>query len=180
MSAITAVEYNPEFSNDGMFESMRQQILQLQEHVLNRVLTVAPALVIGTTSAADIRINAAVDYIRDGERRTQKAAAEVDVPSGATMANDGTAREVVVLVYINTSDAFAALAGTVMNNGETAVPPALPAGCVQLGYVRIAAAAGTAYTANSTLLSAAGITDTYYNTLTPFQNFEIPTRAGYQ
>lgn len=169
---------HPEFMTDSLHETMRLAIVALQERALNYVLTVSPALVIGSGSAADIRINAAIDYVRDGVRRTQKAAAEVDVPSGATMADDGTAREVYVLVYINTSDAFAALAGTVATGGEAAEIPELPTGCVQLGYVKIAAASGTAFTANSTLLSAVGITDTYTDALVPVQNWLEPARLG--
>jgi hypothetical protein len=178
MSAIAAVSYHPEYMGDSIHESVRKQIVALQEYALNRVTTVSPALAIGSSSTADIRINAAVDYIRDGQKRTQKAAAEVNVPSGATMADDGTNREVIVLVYINASDAFTALAGTIARNGEAAEIPLLPAGCVQLGYVKIAAAAGTAYTADSTALSAAGITDTYVDLLVPTQNWEVPTRMG--
>lgn len=174
--AITETKKTPAFQTDSLEELMRQAIVDLQERQLNYVTTVSPALVIGTTSAADIRINAAVDYVRDGQRRTQKAAAEIDVPAGATMADDGTNREVVVLVYIDTSDAFTALAGEVATGGATATIPQLPTGCVQLGYVRIAAAAGTAYTANSTLLSAAGITDTFVNELVPQQNWVVPMR----
>lgn len=176
--SITKKYRHPEFMVDSLFETMRLQIVAMQQFLINRVTTAGPALVIGTTSAADIRINVAIDYIRDGRKRTQKAAAEVDVPSGATMADDGSDRSVVVLVYINTSDAFAALAGTVAVGGATPTIPELPTGCVQLGYVTIAAAAGTAFTANSTLLSAVGITDTYVDELVPQQNWLEPARVG--
>lgn len=179
MSNITKAYYHPEFTVDSLFESMRLQLIQMQQRALNRVLTVAPALVIGSSSKADIRVNAAVDYVRDGIRRTQKAAAEVNVPSGATMTNDGTARSVYVVVYINGSDAFAAVAGTPVAGGGTPTIPDLPAGGVLLGYVKIAAAAGTAYTADSTLLDAAGITATYTNALEPYWMWEEPARAGY-
>jgi hypothetical protein len=59
-----------------------------------------------------------------------------------------------------------------------AVIPQLPTGCVQLGYVRIAAAAGTAYTANTTALNAANITSTFVNALVPEQNWLEPARMG--
>jgi hypothetical protein len=49
---------------------------------------------------------------------------------------------------------------------------------VQLGYVRIAAAAGTAYTANTTALNAANITSTFVNALVPEQNWLEPARMG--
>lgn len=174
--AITESKKTPDFTTDSLIEVMRAQIVALQELALNYVLTVAPALTIGSSSKADIRVNVAVDYVRDGQRRTQKAAAEVDVPAGATMADDGTARQVCVLVYIDTSDNFTALAGTVATGGATATVPSLPAGCVQLGYARIAAAAGTAFTANTTLLDAANITTTFVNELTPQQNMLVPVR----
>jgi hypothetical protein len=176
--AIEKQYRHPEFMTDSMYEAIRLQVIALQQHASNRVTTTSPALVIGTGSAADIRINVAIDYIRDGIRRAQKAAAEVDVPAGATMANDGTARAVYVLVYINSADAFAALAGTIATGGAAAVVPDLPAGGVQLGHVLIEATAGTVYTANSTLLSAVGITDTYTNATVPQQNWLEPARLG--
>ncbi len=174
--SITEASRTPTFMSDSLEEVMRAAIVGLQERALNYVTTLLPALVIGTGSLADIRVNVAIDYVRDGVRRAQKAVGEVSVPAGASMPNDGTAREVVVLVYIDENDAYVALAGVVATDGETAVIPDLPAGCVQLGHVRIAAAAGTAYVADTTLLNAAGLTVTYTNLVVPSQNWEVPVR----
>jgi hypothetical protein len=178
MSNVINVTRHPEYTTDSLHETVRAQVVALTTFLSNRVTSVVTDLAIGTTSKADIRVNAAVDYIRDGVQRTQKAAAEVNIPSGATMANDGTVREVCVLVYINSSDAFAAVAGTVVNDGETAIVPDLPAGGVQIGYARISAAAGTAFTADSTLLDAAGITATFVDNPVPEQNWDFPLRLG--
>lgn len=169
MGLTTTDTHKADFAtgDDNIHQAMLAAVQLLTEQAQNYVTTVAPALTIGSSSKKDIRINVAVDYVRDGQRRTQKAAAEVNVPSGASMADDSTAREVCVLVYIDTSDAFTALAGTPVSSGATASIPSLPAGCVQLGYVRIAAASGTAFTADTTDLDAAGLTVTYVNQLVP-------------
>ncbi len=171
----TTVSKTPDFQTDSLQEVMRQQIVALTAYQENR-LTSNADLAIGSSSTADIRVNAAVNYVRDGIQRAQISAAEVNVPAGATMANDGTAREVVVLVYVNTSDALTALAGTIATGGATASIPLLPAGCVQIGYVRIQAAAGTAYTADSTALNAANITSTFVDCPVPSQNWQDPVR----
>lgn len=176
--AITKQFRHPEFMTNSLFETMRLQLIALQQFHLNCVLTHDTALVIGTTSNLDIRVNVAVNYVRDAIRRTPLAAQEIDVPAGATMANDGTARQVVVLVYISATDVLTALASPIARSGATAVIPQLPTGCVQLGYVRIAAAAGTAYTANTTALNAAGLTTTFVNALVPEQNWLEPARMG--
>lgn len=169
MGLTTTEKHKADFASgdDNIHQAMLTAVQQLQELSQNYVTTVAPALTIGSSSKADIRVNVAVDYVRDGQRRTQKAAGEVNVPAGATMADDGTARSVNVLVYIGTDDAYTALAGDVARAGATPNIPALPAGCVQLGYVTIAAAAGTAFTADSTLLDASNITATFVNQLVP-------------
>ena len=80
---------------------------------------------------------------------------------------------------MSSSDASnAAVAGTVATNGETPTIPDLPEGGVLLGHVLIAAAAGTAYTADSTLLDAANITTTFTNALVPYWMFKEPARQG--
>jgi hypothetical protein len=178
MSNITKVYKHPEFSVDSMLEEMRQAILDTQAHLMNRVVTTNPALVIGSGSKAKIRVNVAIDYLRDGIRRTQIAAAEITIPAGATMTDDSTARSVYVVCYIDASDALAAVVGTVAHSGNTPTIPALPAGCVQLGHVTIAAASGTAFTAGTTFLDAAGITATYTNATVAYQNWTEPTRLG--
>lgn len=178
MSNVTEVRKHPEFMTDSLFETMRAQIVALTTFQSNRVTSAATDLAIGSSSKADIRVNAAVDYIRDGVQRTQKAAGEVNIPSTATMTNDGTVRSVVVLISINASDAYTATVGTIATGGATAEIPLLPDGHVQLGYVRISAAAGTTFTADTTLLDAANITATFVDNPIPEQNWSSPLRLG--
>lgn len=177
MGNVVAVRKHPEYMADSLHDTVRLQVIALTTFQSNR-LTSNADLAIGTTSKADIRVNAAVNYVRDGIQRAQISAAEVNIPSGATMADDGTAREVVVVVYVNASDALAALAGTIATGGETAEVPLLPDGGVQIGYVRIAAAAGTVFTADTTLLDAANITATFVDNPVPEQNWLSPLRLG--
>lgn len=176
MSIPTTTQKHPEFHRDSLTEVMRQQIVQLQTFAANRC-TSEPSLVIGTSSAADIRSNATVNYVRDGVQRSLSAG-EVAVPANAAMAGDSVARKVRVLVYINGSDALAAVAGTPVLSTATLTTPALPAGGVQLGYVDIASTGSAVFTPDTTLLSAAHITDTYVNAPVPEQNWAVPARLG--
>jgi hypothetical protein len=169
---------HPEFATNSLFETMRLQIVALQAHLTHRVTTAAPALVIGTASNLDIRVNVAIDYIRDAVRRAQLAVGELDVPAAATMASEAVARQVVVLVFINAADAYAAIVSPIARGGALAVVPRLPVGCVQLGFVRIAVTANNVYTANTTALNAAALTVTYVNSTVAEQNWLVPMRVG--
>lgn len=176
MSIPTTIRKHPTFHRDDLLEVMRQQLVALQTYQANQCVT-APALVIGTNSSADIRLNVATTYVRDGIQRS-RAVAEVDVPPGAAMAGDGIARKVRVLVYINPSDNLAAVASPVVRSSEPLETPTLPAGGVQLGYVDIASTGASVYTPDTTLLSAGHLTVTYVNAPVPEQNWAIPARLG--
>lgn len=177
MSIPTTIERHPEFHRDSLTEVVRQQVVHLQTHAANR-LTSVPALAIGSVDAADIRVDAAVDYIRDGIQQSQISAAEVAVPANAAMADDGVARKVRVLVYVDDQDALAAVCGDPILDSATLVTPQLPAGGVQIGYVDITSDGSAVFTPGTTLLSAATVTDTYVNAPVPAQNWAVPARLG--
>lgn len=154
------------FTYDSDLEVLRQQMNLLTALAENHTNS-DPGLAIGTADAADILIANTVAYVRAGEVRASKASAEVAITAAATMPNDGTVRSVIVAVVIDAADNFATIAGAVARNGVTPPFPVIPVGNVLLGYVTIAAAAGTAFTPGTTLLSAVGITDTYVDAIRP-------------
>lgn len=164
------------FAQDDALEIIRIGYNALIAYAQNRA-TSSGALAIGTASKAKILVASTVNYLRAGIVRTGLTTAEVIIPSGASMPDDGTVRSVRVLTCINDSDAFVNVAGDVAANGATPGYPDIPEGYVLVGHTLISAAAGTAFVAGTTLLDAAGITDTYSNEQVPSWLLDDVTRA---
>jgi hypothetical protein len=148
-----------EFDRTSGLEVMRVTANAVSEWVQGHALT-APVLQ-AAAAPANLRSNASVDYFRAGLRRATLAAADIPVTVASSMPDDGGVREEVVLVVINSADAYALIVSPIARNGTTAVIPDIPAGFVLLGHVRIRAAGGTAFVGGTTSLAAAGITTTF-------------------
>lgn len=123
----------------------------------------APGLAIGTGSAAAVKIANTTTFLNAGIFKS-KATAEVaftatthDIP-----ANAASVQEAVYLVCLAADGTPSLTMGTIATGAGNAAIPARPANLTQIGYVRIAIAAGaTPFDASTDLLSAGHITDTY-------------------
>lgn len=148
-----------EFSADSGFETMRIGYNALIENRLNELIS-APTLQ-AAAAPANLRSNVAVDYTRSGLRRAQLAAADITMTTASSMPDDGTIRELVILVTIGPADSYVLVVGAIARNGSIAVIPDIPSGHVLLGHVRIRALAGTAFVGGTTATNAANITTTF-------------------
>lgn len=135
----------------------------------------APALVRGTGSAAKLKVTNAVDYIRAGEPKTQIGAGGEIVLTGSTMA---ALTQCKYLAYISAAGALAVARSEVVAS-TAAEPdlPGLPVGCVCLGYLKIVNVTN-AFIPGTTLLSAAGVTDTYKDLIWPDSGPAMLDTAG--
>ena|SRR3990167_205194 len=151
----------------------------LARYMLNHwtmgTVAAAPALTIGTGSAAKVKIANAIDYIRAGEPQTQEAAAQEVVLTGSDMAIDTQCK---YLVYIDADGSPAvARSEVVAETADEPDLPALPAGGICLGYLKIVNTTN-AFVPGTTLLSAAGVTDTYKDLRWPDSGLSAFSIAG--
>lgn len=123
------------------------------------------AVAIGSVSAATVKTAATVTYVRAGVFYTKAAFVVAFTPTKHDIAADAAAvQEALFLLTLNEQDAPTLTMGTIASGAGTALSPATPAGHVVVGAVRVAVAAGAVdFDAGTDLLSAAHITDTYYN-----------------
>ena len=131
---------------------------------LAATLATAPALVIGTGSAAKVKLTNATNIILAGVPQTEIAAAVEAELAGTTLA---AAEKCKWLVYI-TGGVITALQGPIISTTIVAEPelPSLPASSVCLGYVLVVNATNP-FIPGTTLLSAAGVTDTFVDLMWP-------------
>ena len=130
----------------------------------NQALSAA-GVAIGSVSAATVKTAATVVYVRDGVFASKAAFVVAFTPDKHDIEADAsTAQEAVYLLTLNEQGAPTLTKGTVASGAGNAVSPATPDGHIVLGAVRIEVAAGaTDFDAGTDLLSAAHITDTYYD-----------------
>lgn len=142
---------------DAMFDTLRYMALS------------AAGLAIGTGSAAKVKIANTVTYVHNGLAKS-KTTAEVDFTATThDIAADAlTVQERCYLVCLNAAGTPTLHAGDVATGSGNAVFPETPAGLTPIGGVRVAVAAGaTSFDASTDLLSAAHLTDTYYDFIGP-------------
>lgn len=137
------------------------------------------------TAANTIGIAVAINYVIDGRFYSkaitddiaisysgpavyQAAAGGVQNVNGSfTGGVNGSTR--IYGIYLNTAGAVSILPGPIVDSAELAAGrvalnwPDVPVGVCPIGGLRIALTAGTTFTPGSTDLSAAGVTDTFYN-----------------
>jgi len=124
-----------------------------------------PGLVIGTTSAAEVRIASTTAFLNKGIFKS-KTAAEVgftatthDIAADAVLV-----QEACYLVSLQADGTPVLTMGAIADGAGNAVIPSTPAGETAIGYLRLAVAAGsTDFDASTDLLSAGHLTDTFYS-----------------
>lgn len=128
----------------------------------------SPGLVIGSSSAAKVKIANTVNYLVNGVFCT-KTTAEVafTATSHDIAANASYVQEAVYLLSLQAGGTATLTMGAIATGAGNAVIPATPANEAAIGYVRIAVAAGaTPFDASTDLLSAGHLTVTYTNIFT--------------
>lgn len=128
------------------------------------VTNTGPGLVIGTGSAAKVKFTNAVDYIKAGVLQTPIAANAEAVLSGDVIPISSAA---LFLIYINSSGTQVGIRGAEVAATATPEAPGVPAGGVPVGWCKVVTDATHTFTPGTTLLSAAGITDTYGDWMWP-------------
>lgn len=124
----------------------------------------AAGLVIGSVSAAKVKIANTVNYVINGAFKsisTQEVAFTAtthDIP-----ANASAVQEAVYVLTVALNGTVSITMGLIATgSGKALVPDALPANQAVIGQVRIAVAAGaTSFTAATTLLNNGALTVTY-------------------
>lgn len=130
---------------------------------LAATLATAPELVIGTGSAAKVKLTNATDIILKGVPQTQIAASVEATLSGTTLA---ALEQCKFLIYI-TAGAIAALQGPIVaSTADEPDLPALPADSVCLGYALVVNVTNP-FIPGTTELGAAGVTDTFVDLMWP-------------
>lgn len=124
-----------------------------------------PGVVIGSTSAATVKIANTTAYTHGGVFKSKTTA---EVPFTATThdiaADADTVQEACYLLCLAADGTASLVMGDVASGSGEALWPAHPGNLTPIGGVRVAVAAGsTNFDASTDLLSATHITDTYYS-----------------
>ena len=125
-----------------------------------------PGVVIGTSSAAKVKITNTTVFLFNGQFGS-KATAEVaftatthDITASATTVQEA----MYLLSFSDISGTPVLTMGEIATGSGNAVLPEIPAANTPIGAVRVAVAAGsTNFDASTDLLSAGHITDTFYS-----------------
>jgi hypothetical protein len=132
--------------------------------ILNRCIT-SPALAIGTSSTAAVKVTATTPYLSNGVFKSRTAvetaftATTHDIPANASYV-----QERCYLLTFDAAGTGTLTAGDVATGAGLALLPELPATGTVFGYVRVAVAAGaTPFDASTDALSAGHLTVTYVN-----------------
>lgn len=122
-------------------------------------------LVIGSGSAKAVKIANTVTYSVDGQIYTKTTAEITFTATTHDIAADAsTVQEAVYLLCLDAAGTGSLVKGATASGSGKALIPSVPASKCAIGAVRIAVAAGaTPFDASSDDLSAAHITDTYYD-----------------
>jgi len=148
----------------GSHQAMMDYYDRFDTYLKNQCLS-DPGIVIGSGSAAKVKITNTTVFLSGGEFKS-KATAEVaftatthDIAAHATLV-----QEAMYLVMLAADGTPSLVMGAIASGSGNAKLPERPATGTPIGAVRVAVAAGaTIFDASTDLLSAAHITDTFYS-----------------
>ncbi len=140
-----------------MFDSMNTA-------VANQCLS-APGVVIGTGSAAKVKITNTVVFTSGGIFKSKTTAEVAFTATTHDIAADADhVKEAMYMLMLAADGTPSLVMGAIATGSGAAVLPERPATGTPIGAVRVAVAAGaTPFDASTDLLSAGHITDTYYD-----------------
>jgi len=140
-------------------EHFDAEALWFRNHILS-----LPGLVIGTTSAAAVKIANTTNYLSAGFGKS-KATAEIAFTAGAA-SNIANGQEQVFMLQLDGSGnglLIPSQYGPTTGAGTCPLPELPSDGLTCIGYCRIFCGGASTFTAATTLLSATGLTVTYYD-----------------
>lgn len=132
-----------------------------------------PGLAEGT-NANTFQIGTAFTYAINGTRYTKAITDNLAFTAAAVQATDTNC---IYLICIDTAGTLSTVKGTAVAAASQAAIPAPTAGTCPIGFVHIATASSATFTAGSTDLGAANVTDTFVNFVgcNPAQGVAIET-----
>jgi hypothetical protein len=141
-------------------------------HLLgNRALT-SGGIVIHGANAQNVKTVSAVTYIVNGVFYSKAAQTEIAVGSLTFLDENGNTsavtaqadgKDCIYLLALDASSNIRVIQGEDVATGGTALWPKCPPEHAPFGAVKVANASGSDFTFGTTALSAAGVTDTYYD-----------------
>jgi len=129
-------------------------------------------LAIHGANAENVQTTAAVDYSIAGVMYQLAVTAEIDLSALSCITETGaadtltaqvTATDRAYLLVLNAAGTAKIIQGTAVATAATCVVPGCPDGYAPLGVIKVANASGSDFTLGTTALSAAGVTDTYFD-----------------
>lgn len=133
-----------------------QKLQDLFTGLLNRCFGIC-GLVIATTSTK-IKTATAVDYTINGLNYQKAATDNITITAGAVQAISTFCK---YLVSVDSSGAVTTTKGEDATTAVLALLPDLPADNAPIGYFQVATSGADTFTAGTTALDAAQVTDTY-------------------
>lgn len=118
-----------------------------------------PGLAEGT-NANTIQIATAFTYTIGGTRYTKEITDNVALTAAAVQATDTNC---IYLICIDSAGTVSSVKGTAVAAASAAACPATPADVCAIGWLHVATASAATFTAGSTDLGAANVTDTFVN-----------------
>ena len=137
---------------------------ELNTNLQHQVLT-DPGVVIGSSSAAKMKITNTTKFLNGGIFKS-KSTAEVAFTATThdITADADTIQEACYLLTVAAGGTATITKGTTVDGSGNAKLPAIPSGGTPFGYLRLAVAAGsTDFNASSDDLSDGHLTDTFYS-----------------
>lgn len=113
------------------------------------------------TNANTFKTTATLTYTANGVFASKGATDNLAFSSGATVVPASSA--CLFAVWINASGTVTTTQGPIVGAAEDCPVPTTVGGLTLVGLIRVVTDGSTTFTAGSTDLGAAGITDTYYN-----------------
>ncbi len=145
-------------------ERLMTMLDELNTNLQHQVLT-DPGVVIGTSSAAKMKIGNTTKFLNGGVFKS-KSGAEVAFTATThdITADADTIQEACFLLTVASDGTATITKGTTASGSGNAKLPAIPSGGTPFGYLVLAVAAGsTDFDASTDLLSDGHLTDTFYN-----------------
>lgn len=126
------------------------------------------------TAAGTFQIATAITYSIDGVRYAKAITDDIAFTAAAVQATDTNC---IYLVCINAAGTVSTVKGTAVAAASAASFPAPTAGTCPIGAIHVATASAATFTAGTTDLGAANVTDTYINFVgaNPAQGVTIET-----
>ena len=127
-------------------------------NLVNKTVCFSTAGLAEGTASGTFQIATAITYSIDGTRYTKGATDDIAFTAAAVQATDTNC---IYLICLDTAGTATTVKGTAVAAAAKAAIPAPTAGTCPIGFVHIATASAATFTAGTTDLAAANVTDTF-------------------